>query len=78
MNEDELYRLYVITYARVKSGGVINLSEYLHLSSPELFHTLRAQVTVALATDDAAGKTGLCNKLSVVTRVAELLGQTPG
>ena len=76
MSEDDLYRIYVITFARVKSGGVINLSEYLHASTPEVFHTLRAQVAAALATDDAGSATGLCSKESVVTRVAELLGVT--
>jgi hypothetical protein len=72
MSDDELYRVYVITYTRVMSKGVVNLTDQLSMSMPEAMHSLRAQVAMAIAAQDASLGSGLLGKVDLVERVREL------
>lgn len=72
MNDEELYRVYIVTYARVKSGGAMNLTDWM--VPGDTLKSLRAQVAVAIAADHAAGTVGLCCKQDVLAQIDQLLG----
>ena len=71
MSDEELYRVYIVTYARVKSGGAVNLTDWM--VAGDTLKSPRAQVAVAVAADHAAGTIGLCCKRDVLEQIEQLL-----
>jgi hypothetical protein len=75
MTDDEIYRLYAITYARLKTAGVLKDADFGSSSTPEALRDLRAVVAIAVAAEDAI-QSELHPKAELIPRVNELSGKS--
>jgi hypothetical protein len=71
MTDEDVYRLYALTFAKLKSGGLLKDQDL----GPELSpRDLRGVVAIALAAEDAASG-ALQSRADVIPRVNELSGR---
>jgi len=75
MTDDEIYRLYAITYAKLKTAGVLKDADFGLPSAGEGLRDLRAIVAIAIAAEDAI-QSELHPKSELIPRVNELSGKS--